>query len=63
MTNEQMVKAFNEWMRRFIEEPERFGREFQSVHEYQTELAKGVEPSYGQDCSAYLNQLVQEAAN
>ena len=60
MDQSLMAKCFNEWMRRFIEEPERFAREFQSVTEFQREEAEGKEPSYGESCAGYLTQLAGE---
>lgn len=45
MTNEQMAIALNEWMRRFIDEPDRFEREFQTVGEYLRDQAEGREPT------------------
>ena len=60
MDNLQMVKAFNEWMRRYIEEPDRFEREFQSVNEFLADESDGKEPSYGEACSAYMLKLNEE---
>ena len=60
MNNVQMVKCFNEWMRRFINEPERFEREFQSVNDFLREEAEGREPSYGETCVAYMSQIAAE---
>lgn len=54
------AQAFNEWMRRFIEEPERFAREWQSVEEFKRDEAAGKEPDYGETCAAYLSQLKRE---
>lgn len=56
------AKAFNEWMRRFVEEPERFEREFQTVARFKAEEAMDKEPTYGECCAAYLAQLEKEAA-
>jgi hypothetical protein len=54
-----VVQAFDEWMRRFVEEPERFAREFQSVSEFVAEGGQnGAETSYGRECAAYLEQLM-----
>lgn len=55
-----MNKAFNEWMRRYIEEPEQYNREFESVREFERQEHAGEEPSYGQSCGAYLRKLMQE---
>lgn len=60
MTNAQMAKAFNEWMRRFIEEPERHAAEFQVVNQFLADEAAGVEPTYGETSAAYLEQLAAE---
>jgi hypothetical protein len=57
--NRTMPQAFDEWMRRYIEEPERYAREFQSVSEFVAEGGKdGAETSYGRECAAYLEQLM-----
>ena len=60
MTIEEMAGAFNEWMRRYIEEPERFGREWRTINEFLQEEARGKKPSYGSSCAHYLQQLVDE---
>lgn len=55
-----MIRTNNEWMRRFIEEPEKFSREFQSVQEFLTDEAAGREPSYGETCAVYQFKLLDE---
>lgn len=60
MTNAQLVKCFNEWMRRFIQEPERFQREFATVNEFVKDEADGREPTYGETSAAYMAQLATE---
>lgn len=60
MTNEQMAKCFNEWMRRFIEEPSRFEAEFRTVNQFLTDEASGREPSYGETSTAYMQQISTE---
>jgi hypothetical protein len=60
MTAPDMKRTFNEWMRRYIEEPEKFSRDFQSVQEFLTDEAAGVEPSYGDTCMAYQFKLLDE---
>ena len=57
---EESAAAFNEWMRRYIEEPERFRREWQTVQEYLAEEERGVKHTYGDTCAAYLMQLATE---
>ncbi len=57
MDKEKMAKAFNEWMRLFTEEPDRFEHEFQTVVAFHRDQAEGREPSYGAVCAAYLEKL------
>lgn len=49
--------AFNEWMRRYIANPEEFMREFQTVSEFQKSKSK---PNYGKDCTGYIAKLLTE---
>lgn len=56
----KMAQAFNEWMRRFTDEPERFAREFQTCGEFLAQEANGEEPTYGAKCEAYLTELMAE---
>lgn len=60
MDKEKAAKAFNEWMRRFEQEPERFENEYESVKRFLREKAAGREPSYGERCAAYLEKLMAE---
>lgn len=54
------VRAFNEWMRRFIEDPSGFKGEWQDVQVFLKERDAGKEPSYGEACDAYLRKLLAE---
>lgn len=60
MNNAQMAVCFNEWMRRFIEDPAGFAREFEGVNAFLAEQADGQEPSYGENCAAYMAKLAAE---
>ncbi|AZN72753.1 hypothetical protein D5400_17030 [Georhizobium profundi] len=60
MNNAQMVKCFNEWMRRYIEEPGRFEAEFQSVNQFLADEADGREPTYGESCTALMQRIAEE---
>jgi hypothetical protein len=59
-SREQLAKAFNEWMRRFIDEPEKFAREWESVRWFLEDEKEGVEPTYGDECVTYLEKLAAE---
>lgn len=58
--SETVAAAFNEWMRRYIEEPEKFTREFQVINRFLREEADGKTPTLGDRSAAYLDQLIQE---
>jgi hypothetical protein len=60
MDRQEMVRAFNEWMRRYIEAPEQFAREWQAVGKFLAEKLAGKEPSYGELCAAYMAKLQGE---
>jgi hypothetical protein len=54
------VRVNNEWMRRFIETPEAFAREWQSVVGFKEQEASGEEPDFGLRCVLYENKLSAE---
>ena len=56
----RMPILFNEWMRRYTQEPERFEREWQSVQMFLESEKAGETPSYGQQCTAYIELLASE---
>lgn len=56
----RMPIIFNEWMRRYTQEPERFQREWQSVAEFLGAQASGATPNYGQQCTAWFETLAAE---
>jgi hypothetical protein len=52
------AQAFDEWMRRYIQEPERFKREFEDVEQFVREGGtEGQDTTYGQNCAEYLRRL------
>lgn len=57
---DQLAVAFNLWMHRYTEDPEKFMREWKSVTEFLDESKEGKIPSYGQNCTAYLTSLLKE---
>ena len=59
-TTTDLQWAINEWMRRYIKNPEQFEREFQTVLDFQNSKGK---PSYGKDCINYLAKLIAERAS
>ncbi len=63
MTQDQMAAAFNEWMRRFTEEPEAYEQLTATVKRFLAEQSAGEEPSYGAWCAAYLKQIAEEMAS
>jgi hypothetical protein len=59
----KQAAAFNEWMRRYIEEPSRFASEWESIRGFLASESNGETPSYGAEAAAYLNRLELEIAN
>ena len=53
-------KVLNEWMRRYIAEPQRFAREWHTVSDFQKAEQEGREPDYGTVCHDYLQQIATE---
>jgi hypothetical protein len=60
MASADMKRAFNEWMRRYTEEPERFQAEFKTVGAFLAESADGKEPSYGETSAAYMFSVLTD---
>lgn len=56
-----MALAFNEWMRRFTEEPERFEAEFETVGRFLNESRDGI-PSYGETATQMLHSIAADLA-
>ena len=54
-----MQRAFNEWMRRYTEEPEKFEAEFRTVNRF-LEESKGGEPTYGERATALLESIAND---
>ncbi len=53
-----VVAAFNEWMRRYTENPEECEREWQSAVTHLKEVSEGKEPTYGEACAVFFAELV-----
>lgn len=60
LDQEQLTAALNEWMRRYTDEPEQFGREWQTISKFLAQEASGETPTYGQESAAYVLQLHDE---
>ncbi len=63
MTELEMEMAFNEWLRRYTEEPEKFQHEWETIRTYLAEVGAGETPSYGTRCAAYLMKIGEELRN
>lgn len=54
-----LEKCFNEWMRRYTEDPKAFTVEFMTVREFLEQKAAGTPVTYGATCVAYLRKLAE----
>ena len=57
---EGAADAFNRWMDDYINHPERFLRDWQSVVDF-IDTADGAEPDYGRSCVAVLERYLSIA--
>ncbi len=55
---DQIEVAFNEWMRIYTEEPEKFNNSYTEVKTFLEQEAAGEVPTYGQEATAYLVSLI-----
>lgn len=62
MDTEKVAAGFNEWMREFTEEPEKFKRQWTSVRQFLRESEAGKTPTYGQECAAALSRYMEQLA-
>ena len=60
MNKEQMVAAFNEWIRQSTDDPEKFESNMTTAKRFLDETKSGETPSYGQICAAFMLQLNEE---
>lgn len=60
MSEAQYTAICNEWMRRYIETPETFAREWQTVTHFLDEEERGEDHSYGKSCTLYTIFLFGE---
>jgi hypothetical protein len=60
MSSVDMARTSNEWMRRYIDEPEKFRAQFRTVSDFLADQAGGKQPTYGDECTAYQFFLLEE---
>lgn len=54
ITKEQLVSAFNKWMKEYTENPESFSRDIVMVLKFLDEEKKGEPHTYGESATATL---------
>lgn len=59
----RLAQLLNVWMQRFIDKPDDFCREWETVLTHLKECDADKEPSYGTTCVAYLQKLDAEVPN
>ena len=55
---EGTAAAFNQWMQNFIDHPEKYKQEWESIRTF-ISTADGVAPDYGQSCVVLLERLLE----
>lgn len=56
MTKEQMAACFNEWMQRYIDDPDGFQDQFKTA----VEFMNSDEPTYGDEQAEYMFSLLAD---
>ncbi len=54
---EGTADAFNQWMQDYINNPEKFMRDWQTITEFR-DTDDGAEPNYGKQCVALLERYI-----
>lgn len=54
------AQAFDEWMRRYTEDPAAFSAEFEAVDSHRRKKPKAKASEYGIACAAFLSKLMRE---
>ncbi len=57
-----IASAFNQWMRDFIDDPEKFAKQEQDVANFLAEENGGERPTYGERCSRLLQVYYERLA-
>ena len=51
------AEAFDEWMRRYVENPDEYEHEFEAVRRFLEEEGGSKPTTYGEACASYLTLL------
>ncbi len=57
-----LAEAFDEWMKRYIENPAAFAAEFQSVASFKSKRKGKGASDYGNSCASYLVSVMRDVA-
>ena len=60
MNKKVIARAFNLWMDKYINHPEQFSHDFETVVKHLEEKQSGKPLSYGERSAAYLEKLMKE---
>lgn len=60
MAKMTMAQAFDEWMRRYKENPEKFGNDMSAAAAHSRKPRDAEASDYGNECAAFLRKLMSE---
>ncbi len=60
VSSDDLARAFNEWQRRYIDEPEKFQREWEAIRDFLDAEEHGEIPSYGTVSAEYLLSIIRD---
>jgi hypothetical protein len=55
----KLAEVFNEWMRLYIDEPEKFQSSWTSMKEFLLQEDQDLEPTYGTECAAFVFKIAE----
>lgn len=60
LTTEQHIAVNNEWMRRYIEQPDQFAHEWATIQEFLGDENANQTPNYGAHIVAYTEKIADD---
>jgi hypothetical protein len=62
MNRQQIIDGLNYWMDDYIDNPDRYGNDYEAVSAHLRERNEGREPSYGEVGLALMERLIKQHA-
>lgn len=60
LTENEIIRALNEWQRRYIANPREFEAEFETIEQFKADENEGKTPDYGTVGAAYMFKIIRD---